>query len=1135
MWQLDQPLNAVWRFTWLKFTGLLVALCLLALLPGHAQAQDPQIRFERLTLEDGLSHGTVFSIVQDQAGLMWFGTQSGLNRYDGYNITVYKHDPMDLNTVSNDNAGNLFIDRAGMIWIGTWGGGLDRLDPRTDQFTHYFHNPDDPASLSADRVQTIFEDSRGNLWVGTSGGGLNKFDPATETFTHYRHQPNNPNSLSHDRVWRIVEDKAGRLWIATSNGLNRFDPLTETFSHYKHDPANPTSLTDNLVRTLYIDRAGTLWVGTETGLDRFDPPTDSFTHFKNQPNDPHSLSDNIINAIFEDSSGNIWIGTSQGGLNQFDRQSETFTHYLNDPLRANSLSNNDVRWILEDRAGVLWVATRGGGVNKFVPTLSNFIYMGHDPNNPNTLNNNDVRAILQDRANNLWIGTKGGGLNKFDPQSGLFTVYQSDPNDPSTISSDDVRAIYEDRAGQLWLGLSGGGLNRLDPTTGDITRYLPNPDNANSLSHVDVNSIYQDRAGLLWIGTKGGGLNKFDPQTGQFTVYRHDANDPNSLGNDDVYGLHQDSAGMLWVATYGGGLNRFDPATGQFVRYQYDLLDPNSLSNNDVYTIYQDQAGILWVGTANGGLNKFDPATGQFTHLGEAEGLNSQVVYGVLADEAGNLWLSTAKGLSKFNPRSNTFISYDASDGLESIGYNEGAYYQSRTGEMFFGGTNGLLRFFPDKIKENNHPPSVVITGFSQPGRTEPLGGQPISQLEVIELSHEDDVFSFEFAALDFTNPAKNQFAYKLEGFDQDWILTGNRNFATYTNLDPGEYTFQVKSANNAGVWNEQGASIRIVVTPPFWETWWFRIGALLVVAAAALTTYKLRVRSIKAQREKLRLLVNERTAELSEANENLRLLTDRLQAELAMAQHIERSLLPPPRPNWPGLDVLCYSASAREVGGDFYAYHSFDGLPDDGNGHQARPKFALAVGDASGKGMPAALLMAVSLASFQSAIDSRLNPAKLLARLDETIRPYTRTGYQNCAFCYIEIIPDSSPEKRQWRLSVANAGCVPPLLRRASGRVEWIEIGGTPLGIGLGASDGYREECAMLYAGDLVILTSDGVIEAMTAAREMFGFERLEQAIAGGPTQSAEAMVDHLRRAVESFIAGAEPHDDLTIVALQV
>ncbi len=1101
-------------------------LCLLLLgSSSRVFAQKPVTFFDQISLEQGLSHSTVFSIVQDQTGFLWFGTQSGLNKYDGYDITVFRHDPNNPNSISNDNAGNLFIDRAGIIWIGTWGGGLNRLDPRSEQITVYRHDPNNPNSLGHDRVQTIFEDHAGNLWIGTSGGGLDKFDRQNDTFTHYYHDPDNPNSLSHDRIWRIAEDSAGHLWVATSDGLNRFDPDSDTFTYFKHDPADLRSLSHSLIRVLYVDSTDTLWVGTEEGLNRLNPDGETFTRFRYNPD---SLSDDIINAILEDHTGQLWVGTSRGGLNKFHPETETFSHYTNDLQNPKSLSYNDIRWIHEDPAGILWLATRGGGVNKFNPALENFTYFTNDPDDLNSLSNNDVRAVLVDRAGQLWIGVRGGGLNKYDPIQQTFIHYRHDPDNPNSLSGDDVYALHQDQAGRIWVGLSGGGLMKFDPDTEQFTAYPYAPDDPTGLSSQDVNSIYEDQFGRLWIGTKGGGLNLFDPNSEQFTHYQYRPDDPASLGNDDVYAISAEPADTLWISTYGGGLNKLTltpeaPSSAELVerifRYQNDPNSPTSLSNNDVYAVYPDKQGYIWVGTANGGLNQFDPITQQFSRFSQANGFRSDVIYGILADDQDKLWLSTSKGLSKFDPQSERVVNYDSSDGLPSMGYSEGAYYKSPTGRLFFGGINGLLSFDPQQIRDNPHAPPVVLTGLTVANQAAATD-QPPANLSQIELAYDDNILSFEFVALDYVNSTKNQYAYKLEGFDEDWVQAGTRRFATYTNLPPGDYLFRVKGSNNAGVWNETGASLAITIQPPFWGTWWFRAIALILGVGLILGGYRLRVMGIQAQRKRLENLVIERTVELVETNERLQSLTDHLQNELILAQDIQRSLLPPSRPDWDELDVVCYTAPAHHVGGDFYAYHRLDGDSADSG-------FALAVGDVSGKGLPAALLMGVSLASLQAVIGQSFSASQLLARLDQMMMPYTRTTQQNCALCYIELHGHT--------LRVANAACIAPLIKRAEGELTWVDVGGMPLGTGLDGPTGYETAELTLSVGDLIILTSDGVVEAFDAAGAMFGFDRLKAAVAAGPTGSAEAMLSHLKAEVTAFMGDTEPHDDLTIMVIRV
>jgi ligand-binding sensor domain-containing protein/serine phosphatase RsbU (regulator of sigma subunit) len=1112
------------KYTTVTLCAIAALLLTIVSVVPLAQAQEPLVYFDRITLDDGLSDNTVYSIVQDGTGYLWFGTQNGLNRYNGYQFDVFRHDPSNPNTVSNDNAGNLFADRAGNIWIGTWGGGLDKYDPVTGQFTHYQHNPDNPNSISYDRIQSVFEDTAGNIWVGTAGGGLNKLDPETGSFTLYQSDPDSVTSLSNDRIWRIAEDDQGRLWVATSDGLNRFDPETETFTRYLADPGRSGSLSHSLARTLHIDRAGTLWVGTEEGLNRYNPETDDFEIFLHDRDNPTSLSENIINAIYEDTQGRLWIGTSGGGVNLLDRATNTFTHYINNPLDPKSLSYNDIRSIHEDGAGVIWLGTRGGGVNKLAPTSGQFHYFANDPTNPNSLSNNDVRAVLEDKDGDLWIGTRGGGVNRYDPDTGIFSRFTHNPADSNSIAGDEVYAIYQDSEGFFWFGASGAGLSRFDPKTEQFTHFPADPDAPTSLSSPDINSIFEDSEGTLWVGTKGGGLSRFDRTTETFTTYLSNPENPETLGNNDVYAIHHDATGRLWVGTYGGGLNRFNPETETFSRFEYNPEDINSLSDNNIYDIYEDPQGIFWIATANGGLNRYDPRTNVFTRFTQNEGLSADVIYAIIPDDAGNLWLSTNQGISKFNPQTSVFVNLDSTDGLNRVNYREGSAYKGQDGAIYFGGLNGLTRFYPDQLVTNTFVPPVVFTNltlFNQPIETT----VPVDRLAALNLTYEDDMLGLEFAALDYTDPEKNQFAYQLEGFDDDWNYTGSRPFATYTNLDPGNYTLRVRGSNNAGVWNENGVSLAITVTPPFWETWWFRSLAVLAVLGFGYVAYKVRVRTIETQREQLRVQVAERTGELLDANQQLQEISGRLQGEFLMAQKIQQGLLPETTPDpdsWHNLDVVCFSQPANEVGGDFYDYyrlqvetHSTD-----------QNRFAVVVGDISGKGMPAALMMGVTMGSLQSILAQSPTQTAVIDRLNNTLRPYTHTTGQNCALCYTEFTGH--------QLSVINAGCIPPIFRRADGQTEWLEASGLPLGIVIDKPRRYNTVSTALNPGDMVILVSDGVIEASNESDDMYGFDRFEMDVQRGPAGNAAEMLEHLKLTVTSFIGDSDLHDDFTIVVIR-
>ncbi len=877
--------------TTLKKVAVLSIVMLLVSLVPHSQAQqgiDPAsdsreaIKFEHMTMANGLSSNFTISILQDSQGFMWFGTRNGgLNKYDGAEFTIYTHDPDNPNSLGNNYVWYLFEDSNGTLWVCTWGGGLDKFDPPSETFTHYRHDENNPDSLSNNLVWSAYEDSKGRLWVGTDGG-LNRFDPASESFIHYQHDPNDPQSLSSSALTHIDEDQAGNLWISTyGGGLNKFDPDSETAVRYQHDPNNPDSLSNDYVWSVFVDDSGTVWLGTEGGVDRFDPARETFTHYQYDETDPNSLSDDTVTYVYQDRSGMLWIGTF-GGLNKFDPVNETFSRYLDDAKDPNSLSNDLVWYIFEDDTGMLWVTT-DNGVNKYDPDSERFVHYQHNPKNPNSLSDNLVSAIYGDDGGILWLGTKGGGLDKFDRANNAFVHYQHEENNPNSLNDNNVMAIHPDSSGMLWLGTEGGGLDKFDPVRETFVHYQYDPGNPNTLDNDSVVDIDIDSAGILWIGTYGGGLNRFDPQSEIFEHYTQDENDPNSLASLWVRTVHIDSTGAVWVGSE-GGLSRFDPGGKIFTNYLPDANDPASLSNDTIGTIYEDSRGIIWIGT-NDGLNKFDRSTETFTIYRNKQGLAGNGVNGILEDDQGILWVGTNNGLSRFDPQQETFRNYDAGDGLQSNLFLLHSAYKSDSGELFFGGVGGFNAFYPSQLNDNPNIPPVVLTDlqlFNQPvaiGGDSPLQ-QHINLADQITLSHDQSVFSFKFSALNYRSPEKNQYAYKMEGFDHDWTyVDSQRRFATYTNLDPGSYTFRVKASNNDGLWNEQGVSIKIVITPPWWKTWWFRTLAGVLVVGLVFGAYRWRVRAMENRNRWLESEVADRTRRLREQTIELAQAKDRAEA----------------------------------------------------------------------------------------------------------------------------------------------------------------------------------------------------------------------------------------------------------------
>jgi PAS domain S-box-containing protein len=846
------------------------AMGILFMSPGLS-ARDNAINFLNISIKEGLSQGSILAILQDRKGFLWFGTEVGLNKYDGYKFTIYKPSSDDPNSLSDNTVWSIFEDSRGVLWVGTLGG-LNRYDRDKDNFTRYQNNPSDPQSLSNNAVYAIYEDrARRQLWVGTEGGGLNALDRKTGKFMRFVHESRKPQKPGHDAIYAIYEDKSELLWLATYGGLHALDPKTGRLTRYVHDPRDPLSLSHDHLRTIYEDRAGTLWVGTEGGgLNAFDRKTGKFTRYLHDDSNPDSLSNNNVYTIFQDRSDSLWIGTNEG-LNKFDFEKKNFTVIRNDPANIKSLSYDYVTSIYEDRTGVLWIGTRGKGVNKYVPDKRKFNLYESIPHNPNSLVSNYVRAIAEDGSGNLWIGTENRGLDYFERKNDRFTHYRHEPGNRNSPSSNFVYALQIDGIGAVWIGTLGGGLDKYDPKTRAFAHFLNDPEDPGSLSHNSIRSLRTDHLGALWVGTEGGGLNKFISEKNKFIRYRHDPSDPESLSHDIVRLLFEDRSGILWVGTFGGGLNRFDRDRGKFNRFRHDPANPNSLCNDFIMSMNEDSAGDLWIGTL-GGINKFDRKTGTFICFTEKDGLSNNAIYGILVDEADNIWISSNRGLSKLNPRTGKIKNYDDSDGLQSNEFNGGSYYKTRGGEMFFGGTNGLNSFFPESIQDNPFIPTVVITDFQIFNKTVPIGKKlngkvvlerSISETFDLALSYQDRLISFEFAALHYAAPEKNGYAYIMEGLEKEWNYVKDRRFVSYTNLRPGQYTFRVKASNNDGVWNENGVALRIRIVPPGWQTRWFQGLAAILVLLLVGAVYRLRTRNIRQRNLQLERKIQARTAEL--------------------------------------------------------------------------------------------------------------------------------------------------------------------------------------------------------------------------------------------------------------------------------
>lgn len=723
---------------------------------------------------------------------------------------------------------DLLVDRKGRMWVATRGGGLDLYDPATDGFIHYKHIIGDSHSLSNDRVTSLFERKDGKLWLTTDGGGLNLFDPNTLLFTHY---------FDNDHLTDVYEDNQGLVWVGTSNeGLIQFTPNSGDFIRFSHKPTDPSSLSHNNVLSVFVDSQLTVWVGTQGGgLNQMNHENSSFSHYTHNPNDNNSLGGNVVADIAERNDGKLWVATDGGGLNLLTIPSGNFEHFYFNPNDTSSLLYNKIRSIYQDNSGDWWFGHFPSGVSKVAPYASNFSNYRHAPLNKNSLTNNGILVFSEDEHGGLWVGTEDG-LNYINRTTGIINRYLHTPEDPTSIGAPAVLAVLTDSYGEFWAGTWGGGLSSFSPETNDFINYKPNPEDPYSINGQQVWAIYEDIHQNLWIGSEAG-LEHFDRKTNRFSVYESIDNDPNSITSGIVHVMYEDRQGNFWIGT-SDGVSLFDRETGLFTRYQHNEDDPLSLSGNLVWSITQDSKDRLWIGSQGGGLNLLDVNSGEFTAYQVKDGLAHNTVTGIIEDEAGYLWVSTGHGLSRFDYSNETFRNYTSLHGLPGNLFNRPAYLKTRAGELVFGSTEGLTIIKPSTLFENTLPPPVVLTEFQLFNQPVAIGAedsplkQSLSYTNSLTLRHDQSVFSLSFAALNYRIPEMNQYSYMLEGFDQGWNNVGHKRFATYTNLDAGNYVFRVKAANSDGIWNEETVSLNITILPPLWQTWWaYSIYGLFIIS----------------------------------------------------------------------------------------------------------------------------------------------------------------------------------------------------------------------------------------------------------------------------------------------------------------
>ncbi len=803
-------------------------------------------------------------IIQDHDGFLWIGAKgSGLLKLDAYGQIKYT---AGYGSIIDGNVTSLCQDARGIIWIATLGG-LNSYNKNTDSFNT------DPIrkNLKEDLVnfpfnpalQTIWEDARQELWVGTQKG-LIRFSKNRNAFTHYMHDKKDLNSLNSNNIFTVFEDKDGILWVGTENGLNSISKDRKEIQRYSHHASDPDSLSPGAVYSVYEDRDGFIWIGTSSGLNRLDKRSGSFKRYTANPANEGDLSSNVIHSICEDDNGRLWIGHALHGvgLSLFDKKQDRFYSYRHDPNNSDTLSSDSVMGLYKDAAGIIWVTHLNGDVDKFDSESRKFKRYIHDPKKPDSISNNLINTIVEDGDGDIWFATDNG-LNRYHKDTGVFERFLSDPRDPKKIPGRFVCGPYTDSENNLWV-LSAGYLSRFDKYKGIVTASYP-------LFRYPLVAL-QDRTNpdFLWITSWSSGLARFNKKNFQTTFFTNDPNNPESISNNTLVQIYQDKAGIIWLPTMGGGLNLFDPRTGKVIKtFRHFPGNPASIGSDTVSHILEDSQANIWVGTYGGGLNKLNPENGTFERFTIENGFPTNSVANILEDDQGNLWLGSKIGVVRFNPKTRASRLYTREDGLAGNEFQETPMLKSRDGTLWLATITGGNSFNPQMLRDNPYRPPVHITSINQGGVPVDTGKAP-EKIRQLSFDWRHNYFEFEFTALNFSNPRKNQYAYKLEGVDQDWYNAGFRRFGRYTGLQPGRYTLKIKGSNNDSLWNEQGAAVDIYIRPPLWGRTWFRVTMGLCILGAIIAGFIVQRQSAERREQLLENFVTQRTAELTDSNRQL-------------------------------------------------------------------------------------------------------------------------------------------------------------------------------------------------------------------------------------------------------------------------
>ncbi|SDM29458.1 Signal transduction histidine kinase [Daejeonella rubra] len=847
-------------------------------------SQKLTLNLNAINSSNDLSQHTILAIQKDKFGFIWFATQDGLNKYDGFKFEIFKHSSNNKSSLPANHIQSITEDINGNLWLGTRAFGISKFVRTKNIFINYSHEPGNSNSLSSNKVNKVFIAKDGSLWIGTESG-LNVFDEKTGNFHKYFNKNSEKNSLSSSNVLSIFEDHLNNIWVGTDKGLNLLNKDKRTWKRFSNDEIkNPSN---SYINAIVEDDHKQLWIGTSYGLNHVNTLTGELTYYAIEKDKNSSNGVNPVYALASSRNQKIWVG-SNTTLQLFDIRNKNVISINDNSGNENLTPNDGIYSLLEDNSGILWIGTSSEGVIKYDRNLTYFPAFKYSVTNTPSAKN-IVRGISEDIKGNIYLATDAG-LEYYNRSDGSYISFKHSSADAGSLTSNYTAAVLVNRKNTgVWVATSSNGLDYLDIRTGKFKHYKAGKGQFNLNTNYTY-SLLEDRSGKIWIGTDGGGVNVFDPVKKTFTKYINDKNDPGSIADNSIQYIYEDKRGHIWISGYTNGLSIFDPVTEKFAH----LNTSNSKLNSNITSVLsEDSKGNMWIGTMEKGLNKYNLKTKTFDSYSEDNGLRNNTINYISEDNSGFIWLSTNQGVVRMDPVNELFKNFGRFNGLKSMEFNMASGIKLKSGEIVLGSINGFNIIDPQNIKYNKNKPKIAFRSLEVLNKVVKIGedNSPLNESLIlakeIKLKYSQSVFTISYAALDYTISENNNYAYKLEGFDEEWNYVGTERKATYTNLDPGTYVFRLKASNENNIWNNDGISLIIHISPPYWMTWWFRGLVILLVIGITYLFFRFQISTVQKQKIELEKLVTERTSEISKQAENVQSLNEELkkQTEILIEQ----------------------------------------------------------------------------------------------------------------------------------------------------------------------------------------------------------------------------------------------------------